>query len=205
MTGGSVHTNQIAAVVLAGGDGTRLGLGAKAQVTLGGHALIDRALTCLRNQTSMIAISMRRTESWAESRGYPVLHDPVADVGPLAGVLAALTWAHDSLKAAYVLTAPVDCAFLPEDLVERLSAAMTERIEIAVAESAGRTHHLIALWRTQLREQLLSELQGQGAMSVGRFQAQCRTITVSWPVDSRDPFFNINTQDDLAKAEALAQ
>jgi molybdenum cofactor guanylyltransferase len=205
MTDNSIHAPNVAAVVLAGGDGTRLGMGTKALVTLGGQALIDLALTNLRKQTSVIAINTRSAEDWAKARSYPVVCDVVADVGPLAGVLAALTWAHHTAKVEYAITAPVDCPFIPGDLVERLLAAMSGEVDIAVAASAGRTHHLIGLWRTQLSERLSSELQRQGPMPVHRFQAQCRTVSVSWPVDSRDPFFNINTPDDLAKAEALAK
>jgi molybdenum cofactor guanylyltransferase len=201
----SFPSHQIAAVVLAGGDGKRLGLGTKALVPVKGTALIDRTLASLRPQTSHIGINVRVANDWARARGFPVICDTLSDVGPLAGVLAALTWAQDNVKAEFVLTTPTDCPFLPADLAARLFSAMTDHIDVVVAESDGRTHHVVGLWRTRLRQRLAEELQRQGAVSIHRFQAQCRTTAVSWPVDSCDPFFNINTQDDLAKAEALAQ
>lgn len=188
----------ISGVILAGGAGTRLGLGPKAMVQLAGKPLIDHVIERLRPQTPSLAINVRMSADWANGLGLNIFTDTVADAGPLAGVAAALAWGK-SHNAHAVLTCPVDSPFIPPDLCARLAAALTEEVDIAVATSMGQRHHLAALWRVSLIDRLASHLK-HGASPVRRFQDQCRVGTVEWITKSVDPFFNINSADDLTMA-----
>ncbi len=136
----------------------------------------------------------------------PVIADPVEGfAGPLAGILAGLDWAAVQAPcSAWMLSAPADCPFLPHDLVARLSAArMAQRSSLAVAESGGRSHPIIALWSVALRDELRHVLQVEGLRKVGAFTARYQPAIASWPIEPHDPFFNVNTVDELEEAERL--
>ena len=137
----------------------------------------------------------------------PVVADSIDNfAGPLAGVLAGLDWvAAHRPDARFMLSAPADCPFLPHDLVTRLADAQrATQAEIAVAASGGRTHPVVALWPLALREPLRDALTRDGLRKVGLFLARYPLATVEWPVAPIDPFFNANTPEDFAEAEALA-
>jgi molybdopterin-guanine dinucleotide biosynthesis protein A len=103
------------------------------------------------------------------------------------------------------LSVAADCPFLPSDLVSRLHHARAEQdAELAVAASGGRSHPVIGLWHTGLREELRHALGVEDIRKVGSWTARYRLATVTWPAEPVDPFFNANTVDDLAKAERLA-
>ncbi|MBX9711641.1 MAG: NTP transferase domain-containing protein, partial [Xanthobacteraceae bacterium] len=95
--------------------------------------------------------------------------------------------------------------FLPRDLVARLHAARrAQNAQIAVAASSGRSHHVIALWSVELREDLRRALMVEGIREVGRWIARYQPATAEWPAKPFDPFFNANTFEDLTEAEHIA-
>ncbi len=75
--------------------------------------------------------------------------------------------------------------------------------EIAVAASGGRVHHVAALWPVGLAAELRRALVDEGLRKVESFAHRFSVAVVEWPVEPMDPFFNVNTQEDLARAEAL--
>ena len=190
-------------VVLAGGDGVRLAQGPKAMVTLAGQPLLSHVITRLAPQLSQLAIGVRARAAWSDSLRHEVITDDALHAGPLAGVAAALMWARKKDPAVpAVLTCPTDSPFIPHDLAAHLDEKLTDNIDIVVASSNGRAHHLTALWRTNLTARLVDHLRTGGAMAVHRFQDQCRVQLVDWPTTLFDPFFNINIPDDLRRAES---
>ena len=188
-----------AAVILAGGDGRRLGGIEKALVFLNGRKLIDHTLERLKPQSGKIALSLRVHKPWADDYNLPVVLDrPTPDVGPLGGIAASLLWATSLTPApSWVVTVPVDIPFLPSTLIERLTATDGD---IAVAHSNGRTHHAVAAWRPHLVDPLVDALR-PGAMAIHEFQSQYNVVDIEWTAETIDPFFNINTPSDLADAE----
>lgn len=196
--------NKPPGVILAGGDGMRLGQGPKAMVNLAGRALIDHVIARVAPQLLKLAIGVRAPTPWSDTLGCEVITDDAINAGPLAGVAAALTWARkiDPTVQA-VLTCPTDIPFVPLDLAARLQQHFIENVDVVVASSNGRKHHLAALWRTTLAERLNNHLRAGGAMAVHRFQDECRVQLVDWPASPFDPFFNINTTDDLTAADKI--
>jgi molybdopterin-guanine dinucleotide biosynthesis protein A len=191
-------------VILAGGDGVRLGQGPKAMVTLAGRALIEHVIERLLPQLSKIAIGVRAHTPWSGTLSHEVIIDDAINAGPLAGVAAALSWAGKKSTAVQaVLTCPTDIPFVPRDLAARLLDNLTNDIDIVVASSNGQRHHLAALWRMTLAERLDKQLRTDTVMAVHRFQEQCRVRAVDWPTAPFDPFFNINTADDLTAADKI--
>lgn len=166
---------------------------------LGGRPLVARAIDRLRPQCADVAINANGDNSLFRSFGAPVVADDLPDLpGPLAGILAGLDHAREHGFEA-LLSLPVDTPFAPLDLAARLSAARGKR-PIGVAASAGRSHHAVALWSTALAPDMRRALQ-QGERGVGRFVACYDPAVVEWADAPIDPFFNINSPDDLVAAE----
>jgi molybdopterin-guanine dinucleotide biosynthesis protein A len=205
--GMSAHHIPTPAVILAGGLARRMGGGDKPMRAIAGRPLLQRVIDRLAPQCDGLVLNANGDLARFEAFGLPVIADDVADFpGPLAGILAGLDWAAAHRPdARWMLSAPGDCPFLPDDLVARLHAArIAENATLAVAASAGQSHPVIGLWDVQLRDELRHALVHDDIRKVGRFTARYPLATVEWPAVPLDPFFNANTIDDLAEAERLA-
>ena len=189
-----------AIVVLAGGEGRRMA-GGKPMRLLGGRTFLDRAMQWACSRSWDVALSVRDLDQIIPFEEAPVLLDDPAIPGPLAGVASSLKFAA-SRGAEVVLTIPCDAPFLPDDLAERLAEALQSGQGVALARSAGRLHPVCALWRSGLDAQLAAyAASGRGAL-MGLADAVSWTA-VDWPAEPLDPFFNVNTPEDLQKAEQL--
>lgn len=196
----STNTNLPIGAILAGGEGRRLGVESKPMALLRGLPLLGHAINALTPQVSGLVLGLRAPATWADAFGLPIVTDTITGVGPAASIAAVLT--HLKPNADVVLTAPADCPFLPKDLSARLQAALTGDVDIAVAASAGQRHHLIALWRTALAPEFAAHLKN-GTTAISKLQGRFRVAEVTWADQPHDPFFNINTPDDLTTAEAI--
>jgi len=191
---------RLSIVVLAGGEGRRME-GAKPMRVLGGRTLLERAMQWACSRSWDVALSVRAMDQLTPFEEAPVLLDDPAIPGPLAGVASALRFAAGR-GADAVLTIPCDAPFLPDDLPERLAQSLTAGAGVALARSDGRLHPVCALWRTGLDEALAAyAATGRGAL-MGLADAVGWTAA-DWPTNPIDPFFNINTPEDLQRAEAL--
>ena len=198
----SAPSSPIAGLILAGGQGRRMG-GDKALRLLGGKPLLGHAITRASPQVGPLAISANGSVRLADF-GLPILADGVPSfAGPLAGILAGLDWAA-ALGVALIASFPCDAPFFPLDLVARLAEArQREGAVLACATSAGRMHPVFGLWPTSLRAALRVALRDDGIRKVADWCARYRVATVDFPAAPFDPFFNINTPEDLAEAETL--
>jgi molybdopterin-guanine dinucleotide biosynthesis protein A len=186
------------AVVLAGGRGRRLGGIDKALLPVAGRPLMAHVLDRLRPQAGPLAVNANGDPGRFAAFGLPVLPDELPDFpGPLAGVLAAMEWAA-AQGGAQVLTVPCDTPFLPDDLAGRLAAA-GGGTAIACAASAGRTHPVVAVWPVALRP-LLAEALRAGMRRVEGWSRSHPLVVVAFAAGAVDPFLNINTAEDAARA-----
>jgi molybdopterin-guanine dinucleotide biosynthesis protein A len=185
----------IAALILAGGAGSRLGGADKAFVQLAGEPLITHLLGRLMPQVGKIAISANGDASRFDAFPLLVLPDgTLAGFGPLAGLVAGLEWAAQQ-EADSLITVPVDTPFIPFDLASRLTPAPS------VAVYRGRQHHLVAHWQVSALPGLRQFLKTGGPYKVRDFVTICGAREVLFEGNT-DPFLNINTPEDL-KAAAL--
>lgn len=193
--------NGLCVVILAGGEGRRIG-GGKPQRTLAGESLLARAVALARQWTADVAVAVKEAPSAQPDRNIAVVTDDPAVDGPLSGLLAGLRWARARGRGA-VLTIPCDTPFLPHDLAGRLAAALAgvAAPSVAVASSAGRLHAVCALWTVDAEAALLREA-GAGRLSLVNLIERLERRTVEWPVETIDPFFNINTQEELEAARS---
>jgi molybdenum cofactor guanylyltransferase len=203
-------TEQVAGVVLAGGLSRRMGGGDKGLRELGVKPLIAHTIERLSGQASPVAINANGDIARFAAFGLPVIPDLTGDrPGPLAGVLAGMRWAEKAAPAArFIVTAACDTPFFPEDMTARfLAAAGNTYPAIVVAGFAGRTHHVFALWPVSLADDLQDAL-ASGARKVGDWIGCHQHFIVEFPPVSlggatADPFFNLNTPEDLAQAAAF--
>lgn len=185
-------------MILAGGLARRMGGGDKALAVLDGRPLLSHIIERFRPQVGSLALSANGDPARFAPWKLPVIADPIPGVaGPLAGILAGLRWA-----AADVISTSGDTPFLPLDLVERLRGVFDrEQAEVVMASHAGHLQPVIALWAAHLAGDLERTLKNTNARGVEAF-ARTRKWAVAPFDDGPDPFFNINTPDDLAAAEA---
>jgi len=195
-------------VILAGGLARRMGGGDKTMRAIAGRPILDHVIERLAPQCASLILNANGDPSRFGAWGLPVVPDDVPDfAGPLAGVLAALDWTaqhHPAIE--WVVSVAGDCPFLPRDLVTRMQEerAMVEA-DLAVAASGDQSHPVVGLWKVSLREALRHALVVEECRKIDRWTARYRLVTTQWPVTPIDPFFNANTPDDVAEAEALAQ
>lgn len=188
-------------MILAGGQSRRMGGGDKCLLPLGGKPVLGHVIDRLRPQVAALALNANGDAARFARFKLPVVADDAADfAGPLAGILAALDWARRTYPSALaVLTVPADTPFLPPDLAAQLTAAGAP----AVARSAGRIHPVVGLWPLDLEPGLRMALRKEGLRKVEEWTVRLGPAVVDFATAPIDPFFNINTPEDLGRAEAL--
>jgi len=199
----------VVGLILAGGWGRRMAEGAdphaaapppKPLVILDGRPLVAHVAERLRPQVSDILINANDAPDAFTALGFPVIPDTRADrPGPLAGVLAGLEYLDAIGSTAILVSAPADTPFLPADLVARLLARHRESGGVVQAGSGGRGHPVVALWPRTARA-MLAEALDAGERRVGRLLQRLHAVTEEWEAADGDPFFNVNTLDDLEMA-----
>jgi molybdenum cofactor guanylyltransferase len=195
------------AVILAGGRSSRMGR-PKATITLGGRTMLTRVIERLRPQVASIAVNLNTDPGIALPSDPAVIADTIPGfVGPLAGVLVAMRHtAQVAPEASHVLSAPIDTPFFPSTLAASLQHALASCEEIAVAWSGGEMHPLFALWPIALADDLDAWIRTDTKRRVRAFIARHPSVAVDFPpiatkAGPLDPFFNINTPQQLEEAE----
>lgn len=195
-------------VILAGGQAQRMGGGDKGRLLLGGQSLLSHVIARLEPQVAGLALNANGDGARFADLGLPVLSDSVDGfVGPLAGILAGLDWAAQQ-GAECIVTAAADTPFFPCDLVPRLMLAgegMRDPLVLAATPDTkrGRNRHpTFGLWPVALRDDLRAALHA-GLRKVVLWSDQHGGREAMFAADGFDPFFNVNTPDDLRCAEGL--
>jgi molybdopterin-guanine dinucleotide biosynthesis protein A len=193
-------------LVLDGGRARRMGGADKGLMLLAGRPMMAHAIERLRPQAAKLAISANGDPSRFACFGLPVVADDPSDFsGPLAGVLAGLeNCARVEPLLTFVASLPGDAPFAPEDFVARLHAARRAAgADIAIALSGGRAHHVAALWPVAMADALRRAVVEEGLRKVEHFASRYAVATAEWPTDPLDPFMNVNSPQDLVRAEAF--
>ncbi len=199
--------SQIVGVLLAGGQSSRLGGGDKCLVTLGGAPMLAHVVDRLRAQVDRLVLSANGDISRFAGFALPITSDtPGPSVGPLGGVLAGMRWTAQNVpRARWIVTVPTDTPFFPFDLVERLAARVRDKQTIAVARSGGRQHPVVAVWPVRLADDLSAWIAAEDHHGVRAWLARNRSVAVDFdqPHGPVDPFFNVNTPENLAEARQM--
>ena len=198
--------NTLPAIILAGGRATRMGGADKPLQMVGGQTMLARILDRLSPQSSAIALNINADPKRYALPDIPILPDSVQGFsGPLAGILAGMDWAAER-GADAVISVAGDTPFFPRDLVQRLSEVGSHKPVLAASfDPLGEVtlHPVFGYWPVALRNDLRDWLHSgerrvRGFANIHDFQ------TVIWQIGAFDPFFNVNTPEDLALANKLA-
>jgi len=193
-------------LILAGGLARRMGGGDKARIRIGGATILERVLARFKPQCTRVILNANGDPARFADTGLPVVADNVPGfAGPLAGILAGLDWAAaHAPEISDIASVPGDCPFLPRDLVARLHAARgAQGRPLACARSGEWRHPVVGLWPVALRDDLRRAL-AEGLHKIETWTGRHGVALAAWPDRPLDPFFNINTPEDLAKAEEIA-
>ena len=185
-------------VILAGGDGARIG-GGKPQKSLAGATLLHHAIAKAETYSPSVLVSVSAPDI-ALPGNVARLLDEEKIGGPIAGLAAALRFA-TTTGAGYVMIMPCDTPFLPDNLLQRLQDGIGASIA-AMAQYDGRLHPSCSLWRADAAG-LLPEYLATGRRSLIGFAEMAAYVAVEWQAEAEDPFFNINTASELVDAERI--
>ncbi len=187
----------ITGVILAGGQGRRMGGVDKGLQLLDGRPLVAHVLERLAPQVDEIVINANQNLERYAAFGPRVVPDSVGSfAGPLAGLHAGLSTASCPL----VMTVPCDSPFLPGDLASRLVAALTKGgAELAVAKTFDQPHPVFVLVERSVLPGLTRFLES-GGRKIDAWYARLRAVEVSFD-DEAEAFANINTPKELALFE----
>ncbi len=203
-------TARIAAVILAGGKGERLGGIVKANLVIGGERLIDRVTRAIAGSVSTILIAHGGADprALALDPRQTAIPDLAADYGgPLAGVAAAAAWCTAQPESPeYLLSVAVDTPFFPGDFVPRALAAIGAAPAI-LAHYGTQVYPTDAVWRLASVGALPGQvLAGTAPRSLRRYAAEIGAIALDWPQQSAgDPFASANTPADVRELQARAE
>ena len=198
MTPGAYPIEEIAAAVLAGGQGRRMGGEDKGLVEIGGRAMVAHVIERLRPQAGLLLINANRNrERYAALGGCRVVADrDEGYAGPLAGMASAM----EAAGGRFLLTAPCDAPLVSEHLGPRLYRALVEECaELSVAHDGARLQPVFALLDSSLLESLLAYLRS-GERKIDRWYARHRMARADFS-DLRHSFSNINTPEERSALE----
>ena len=192
-------------VILAGGQSTRMGGGDKGLLALGDKPILQHVIGRLSTQATPIALNANGDPARFAAYGLTVIPDSIDGfAGPLAGVLAGLDWAATH-NATHIVTAAADTPFFPETLVaDLIHASEIQGQPIALAKTENGRHPTFGLWPVTLREDLRNALE-TGIRKVVQWTDRHSTAMAYFDDAPFDPFFNVNSPDDLTLAHEILE
>jgi len=195
--------NKILGVVLAGGKSQRFGQD-KSQVKLNGKILIDYILSEIIDEFKETLIVTNQSISFMSSKKITVIEDFKKGLGPLGGVLSAMKWIKDNNKEySWISTFPADTPFFTKkELKSFYNDIKIENNKLFFIKDKNTRHNIFGLWSLDLMDQLETDLYN-GERKVEIWANSIGVGTVNIEYKNINPFFNINTIDDLEKAKKI--
>lgn len=195
----------ITGVILAGGQGSRLGHQDKPLLDVGGKRIIEHIISKAQPQVTRLVLNVNRNPHKFASLGLPMIQDRPGATGPLVGILSAMEWCQQNNQhSGFVACFPGDVPWFPVDIVTRLlSAVTTEGSDTGWVCSNGQWQPLFSLWSLQIHEHLTQAVQNNvySPMQVLRSTKHVVLDITGGPMEH---FLNINSPEDLEKARSLA-
>ena len=196
------HSN-ILPVVLAGGKSKRFGED-KSQTQLGSKILIDYILSEIINDFNEVIIVANEPIKYLSSDKITKIEDYKKDLGPLGGVLSAMKWVKDNHKKyQWIATFPSDTPFFKKKILDNFYSKINEKeSELFFIKSNEKRHNIFGLWSIDLVDQLEKDLEN-GSRKVEKWANNIGVKIINLSFEKDDPFFNINTKEDLEKAKKI--
>ena len=193
--------NNILGTVLAGGKSQRFGED-KSQVKLGGKFLIDYILSEIIDEFNEVLVVSNNLIDFKQSEKISLIKDFKKDLGPLGGVLTAMKWVKDNNKDyQWISTFPVDTPFFKNEILKDfLKKINIEEGKLFFINSNDTRHNIFGLWSLDLMDKLEEDLD-KGERKVEVWANSIGVKNINMKFENKDPFFNINTKEDLKKAK----
>ena len=194
--------NNILAVVLAGGKSQRFGRD-KSQVKLGDKILIDYILSEIIDLYKDILIVANEPIRFLNSDKIFLTKDIEKGLGPLGGVFTAMKWVRDNKKDyKWISTFPIDTPFFKKDHLNKFYKEINlDKSNLFFMKSKNTRHNIFGLWSLELYEKLeLALNNGDRKVELWANEIGVKTIDFQFE-NNNDPFFNINTEDELEVAK----
>ena len=195
--------NNILGTVLAGGKSQRFGED-KSQVKLGDKLLIDYILSEVIEEFKEILVVSNSLIDFRKSEKITVIEDIKKNLGPLGGVLTAMKWIKDNNKDyKWISTFPADTPFFKRSILQKfLQDIQPEESKLFFIKSNNTRHNIFGIWSIDLMDKLEEDLN-KGERKVELWANSIGVKTINIEFQNEDPFFNINTKEDLKKAEKI--
>ena len=196
-----MNENNILAVILAGGKSKRFGQ-EKSQVKLGDKTLLEHSLSKLKSKFDKILIVTNNNTI----KDYITINDCIeGQLGPLVGVLSAMKWIKkNKFSYNWIATFPCDTPFFNTSIIEEFfKASKLNDNLLYFVKSKEKRHNIFGLWSLKLIEILEKDIIENHYRKVEKWANKIGVKTINVPYDDIDPFFNINTKEDLIEAEKI--
>ena len=193
--------NNILGTVLAGGKSQRFGED-KSQVKLGDKLLIDYILSEIIEEFKEILVVSNSSIDFKHSEKISVIEDIKKNLGPLGGVLTAMKWIKNNNKDyKWISSFPADTPFFKRSILQKfLQDIQPEESKLFFIKSNNTRHNIFGLWSIDLMDKLEEDLnKGERKVEVWANSIGVKIINIEF--QNEDPFFNINTKEDLEKAK----
>jgi molybdenum cofactor guanylyltransferase len=199
-----MNDNNILAVVLAGGKSKRFGQD-KNCVKLGSRTLLEHVLLKIVDKFKEILIVSSNSLEIEEIKKITVIPDCFDDLGPLAGVLSSMKWIKKNNKPyKWIATFPSDTPFFDISIIDEYKTRIEQsESSLYFVKSNEKRHNIFGLWSIDLMEKLEEDLIINNYRKVEKWANKVGVSTIDIKIKNYDPFFNINTKEDLEVAQSI--
>ena len=200
-----MNENNIIGAILAGGQSKRMGKD-KLFLKLNNITLIDHTIKKVKKHFKELIIVSNKENDFFTRNNLKVVKDCIdGQLGPLVGILTAMKWAREnSPNSSWIATFPCDTPFFPESVIlQFIEESKKKESLILCASSHGRKHNIFGLWSLELYDKLYNDLVINKVRKVQDWTEENKIKNLEFEFKDYDPFFNINTQEDLEFAKKL--
>ena len=197
--------HNILGAILAGGQSKRMGKD-KLFLKLNNKMLIEYTIDKVKKYLKNVIIITNQKNEFFLKKNLITVEDCIkGQLGPLVGILTAMKWAKQNLKeCSWIATFPCDTPFFPETIIQKFIEKSKKKDSLLLcASSHGRKHNIFGLWSIELYEKLQDDLINNKIRKVQDWIEKNKITNVEFNFEEYDPFFNINTLDDLEAAKKI--
>jgi len=198
--------DNILGAILAGGQSKRMGKD-KLFLELNNKKLIEHTIDKVKKYLKKVIIITNQDNEFFSKNNLTTVKDCVeGQLGPLVGILTAMKWAKENLnKCSWIATFPCDTPFFPESIIKSfIEESEKKESLILCASSHGRKHNIFGLWSLDLYDKLKNDLINKKIRKVQDWTEKNKIKNLEFKFKGYDPFFNINTEEDLAVAKKIS-
>ena len=199
--------DNILAAILAGGQSKRMGKD-KLFLEFNNKKLIEHTIDKVKKYLKKVIIITNQDNEFFSKNNLITVKDCIeGQLGPLVGILTAMKWAKENLsKCSWIVTFPCDTPFFPEKIIESfIEESEKKESLILCASSHGRKHNIFGLWSLDLYDKLKDDLINKKVRKVQDWTEKNKIKNLEFTFKDYDPFFNINTEEDLEFAKKLSK